>query len=77
LYVTMEPCPMCVGAMISARLDRLVFGCTDEKAGAAVTLYDLARDARMNHQMEVSSGVMAEEAARLLKEFFRMRRDRT
>jgi tRNA(adenine34) deaminase len=77
LYVTLEPCPMCVGAMISARLDRLVFGCTDEKAGAAVTLYDLARDARMNHQMEVSSGVMAEEAARLLKEFFRMRRDRT
>ena len=74
LYVTLEPCPMCVGAMISARLDRLVFGCTDEKAGAAVTLYDLARDARMNHQMEVASGVMADEAARLLKDFFRQRR---
>jgi len=74
LYVTLEPCPMCVGAMISARLDRLVFGCTDDKAGAAVTLYDLARDARMNHQLEVASGVMAEEAARLLKDFFRKKR---
>jgi len=74
LYVTLEPCPMCVGAMISARLDRLVFGCTDDKAGAAVTLYDLARDTRMNHQLEVASGVMAEEAARLLKDFFRRKR---
>jgi tRNA(adenine34) deaminase len=74
LYVTLEPCPMCVGAMISARLDRLVFGCTDDKAGAAVTLYDLARDTRMNHQLEVASGVMADEAARLLKDFFRKKR---
>ena len=74
LYVTLEPCPMCVGAMISARLDRLVFGCTDDKAGAAVTLYDLARDTRMNHQLEVASGVMADEAARLLKDFFRRKR---
>jgi tRNA(adenine34) deaminase len=74
LYVTLEPCPMCIGAMISARLDRLVFGCADEKAGAAVTLYDLARDPRMNHQLEVASGVMADEAARLLKDFFRKRR---
>jgi len=74
LYVTLEPCPMCVGAMISARLDRLVFGCADDKAGAAVTLYDLARDTRMNHQLEVASGVMADEAARLLKEFFRKKR---
>jgi len=74
LYVTLEPCPMCIGAMISARLDRLVFGCTDEKAGAAVTLYELARDSRMNHQLEVASGVMADEAARLLKDFFRMKR---
>jgi len=74
LYVTLEPCPMCVGAMIAARLDRLVFGCTDDKAGAAVTLYELARDTRMNHQLEVASGVMADEAARLLKEFFRQKR---
>ena len=74
LYVTLEPCPMCIGAMISARLDRLVFGCTDEKAGAAVTLYDLARDSRMNHQLEVASGVLADEAARLLKDFFRKKR---
>jgi tRNA(adenine34) deaminase len=74
LYVTLEPCPMCVGAMLSARMDRLVFGCTDEKAGAAVTLYELARDGRMNHQLEVASGVMDDEAARLLKEFFRHRR---
>jgi tRNA(adenine34) deaminase len=74
LYVTLEPCPMCIGAMLSARMDRLVFGCTDEKAGAAVTLYDLARDSRMNHRLEVASGVMADEAARLLKDFFRQRR---
>jgi len=74
LYATLEPCPMCVGAMISARLDRLVFGCTDDKAGAAVTLYDLARDTRMNHQLEVASGVRADEAARLLKDFFRKKR---
>jgi tRNA(adenine34) deaminase len=60
--------------MISARLDRLVFGCTDDKAGAAVTLYDLARDTRMNHQLEVASGVMAGDAARLLKDFFRRKR---
>jgi tRNA(adenine34) deaminase len=65
---------MCVGAMISARLDRLVFGCTDDKAGAAVTLYDLARDTRMNHQLEVASGVRADEAACLLKDFFRKKR---
>jgi tRNA(adenine34) deaminase len=65
---------MCVGAMLSARLDRLVFGCDDPKAGAAVSLYRLAQDARLNHRLEVTGGVLADEAAALLKEFFRRRR---
>ena len=67
---------MCVGAMISARIDRLVFGCPDPKAGAAESLYRLADDARLNHRMEVVGGIGAQEAASMLKAFFREKRSR-
>jgi tRNA(adenine34) deaminase len=70
LYVTMEPCPMCAGALVNARIRRLYYGCDDPKAGAARTLYRLLDDARLNHQVEVIPGVLAKESAALLKSFF-------
>jgi tRNA(adenine34) deaminase len=75
LYVTLEPCAMCAGALVLARLGRLVFGAFDEKAGAASTLYSIPRDERLNHQVEVLSGVRADPAAALLRRFFGERRD--
>ncbi|PSQ89736.1 MAG: tRNA-specific adenosine deaminase [Bacteroidetes bacterium QS_8_64_10] len=75
LYVTLEPCPMCAGALVLARLDRLVFGALDEKAGAASTLYDIPRDELLNHRLEVVSGVEADRAAALLQDFFQERRE--
>lgn len=75
LYVTLEPCPMCAGAMVLARLDRLVFGAPDPKTGAVVSLYDIVRDERLNHSLKVSGGIMQEQCAALLKDFFRQRRD--
>jgi len=74
LYVTLEPCPMCAGALVWARLDRLVFGAFDAKAGAASTLYNIPQDPRLNHQMEIISGVEAEDAAGLLQAFFQQQR---
>jgi tRNA(adenine34) deaminase len=75
LYVTMEPCPMCAGAVVNARVRRLFYGCDDPKAGAARSLYRLLDDARLNHQVEVVPGVLATESAALLKSFFhRLRR---
>ncbi len=74
LYATLEPCPMCVGAMVLARIDRLVFGCSDPKAGAAGSLYQLADDPRLNHRMRVLGGVRADEAAEMLRSFFRQKR---
>jgi tRNA(adenine34) deaminase len=74
IYVTLEPCAMCAGAMVLARVERLVFGAEDPKAGFAGSLGDLVRDARLNHRLEVESGVLAEEAGDLLKEFFAKRR---
>jgi len=74
MYVTLEPCPMCAGGIVQARIGRLVFGCTDPKAGAVKTLFELCTDVRLNHRVEVVSGVMACEAATLLKEFFAARR---
>lgn len=74
LYVTLEPCPMCAGAMVQARIDRLVFGASDPKGGAAGTLYNIVRDQRLNHRLEVTSGVMAEECAAILQQFFKKRR---
>jgi tRNA(adenine34) deaminase len=74
LVVTLEPCPMCAGAIVNARVDRLVFGARDPRAGAAGSITDLVRDARLNHRAEVVEGVRAEEAGRVLKEFFAARR---
>jgi len=74
LYVTKEPCIMCAGAMVNARLGRLVYGCRDEKSGAVDSLYKLLSDNRLNHQVEVVSGVLGDECAEILKRFFQERR---
>jgi tRNA(adenine34) deaminase len=74
LYVTMEPCPMCAGAIVQARIPRLVYGATDEKAGAAGTLYNICQDDRLNHCLDMTSGLLADESAALLREFFQARR---
>jgi tRNA(adenine34) deaminase len=74
IYVTLEPCPMCAGALVQARVDRLVYGCTDPKAGACGSLYDICRDGRLNHQLEVTAGVLADDCAAVLQDFFRQRR---
>ena len=74
LYVTKEPCIMCAGAMVNARLGRLVYGCRDEKGGAVDSLYKLLSDNRLNHQVEVVSGVLGDECAEILKRFFQERR---
>lgn len=74
LYVTLEPCAMCAGAAVSARLGRLVFGATDPKAGAVGSLYNLASDPRLNHEVPWVSGVRAQECAAVLEAFFAQRR---
>jgi tRNA(adenine34) deaminase len=74
LYVTKEPCIMCAGAMVNARLGRLVYGCKDDKGGAVNSLYSVLSDKRLNHQVEVLSGVLEEECSEILKKFFRNRR---
>jgi tRNA(adenine34) deaminase len=74
IYVTLEPCAMCAGALVLARLDRLVFGAMDPKAGFVGSLGDLTRDPRLNHRLDVVSGVLELEAAGLLQEFFQQRR---
>ncbi|KAB1149194.1 nucleoside deaminase [Streptomyces luteolifulvus] len=73
LVVTLEPCTMCAGALVQSRVDRVVYGARDEKAGAAGSLWDVVRDRRLNHRPEVIEGVLAEECALLLTEFFRDR----
>ncbi|MFI6702441.1 tRNA adenosine(34) deaminase TadA [Streptomyces sp. NPDC050509] len=73
LVVTLEPCTMCAGAIVQSRLDRVVFGALDEKAGATGSLWDVVRDRRLNHRPEVIHGVLAEECATLLTTFFRSR----
>jgi tRNA(adenine34) deaminase len=70
LVVTLEPCTMCAGALVAARVERLVFGAFDEKAGAVGSLWDVVRDRRLNHRPEVVSGVLADESAVLLRDFF-------
>ncbi|MHC4574433.1 MAG: tRNA adenosine(34) deaminase TadA [Planctomycetota bacterium] len=75
MYVTLEPCCMCAGALVLARLDRLVYGCDDPKAGACKSLYNIVQDERLNHRLEVTVGVLAEECAELLQQFFQKRRD--
>ena len=69
-YVTCEPCPMCAGALVNARVDRLVYGCSDPKAGAAGTLYSIVNDGRLNHRLQVTAGVREAECRALLQEFF-------
>jgi tRNA(adenine34) deaminase len=74
MYVTLEPCAMCAGALVLARLERLVFGAVDEKAGACVSLYQITQDPRLNHRIPTVGGVLARPSAELLREFFRRRR---
>lgn len=70
LYVTLEPCPMCMGAILLARLERVVFGCRDPKAGAAGSLFDLSDDPRLNHRVELTTGIREEECSSILSSFF-------
>jgi tRNA(adenine34) deaminase len=74
LAVTLEPCPMCAGALVNGRVSRLVYGAADPKAGACGSLFDLCRDPRLNHAVDVTAGVLAEEAGTLLRRFFAARR---
>jgi tRNA(adenine34) deaminase len=74
LYVTLEPCPMCAGAIVNSRIRRVVFGATDPKAGAVRSLYQVADDPRLNHRADVEGGVLADESAALLRAFFAARR---
>ncbi len=74
LVVTLEPCPMCAGAIVNARIPRLVYGCDDPKAGAVRTLYQLCEDARLNHRVDVTSGMLSDDCAELLRSFFRAQR---
>ncbi|MCB9717331.1 MAG: nucleoside deaminase [Myxococcales bacterium] len=76
LYVTLEPCPMCAGAIVNARVARLVYGADDPKAGAVRSLYEICSDPRLNHRVQVVPGVLAEPAAALLRDFFRRARAR-
>jgi tRNA(adenine34) deaminase len=76
LYVTLEPCPMCAGAIVLARLPLVVYGCTDPKAGACHTLYQIPTDPRLNHRAQVVSGVLADRCAGVLSAFFAARRQR-
>jgi tRNA(adenine34) deaminase len=76
LYVTLEPCVMCAGALVNARVTRLVYGCADPKAGAVESLYAVPTDSRLNHRLQVTAGVRAAECAAVLRDFFRARRRR-
>jgi tRNA(adenine34) deaminase len=74
LVVTLEPCPMCAGAIVNARIPKLIYGCADTKAGAVATLFRLCDDSRLNHRVQVQSGVLADQCAQLLSEFFQSKR---
>ena len=74
LFVTLEPCPMCAGALVAGRVARVVFGAADPKAGACGSLYNLCVDPRLNHEVDVTPGVLADGSARLLRDFFAVRR---
>ena len=74
IYVTLEPCPMCAGALVLARMDRLVYGCDDPKTGACSSLYNIVQDERLNHRLEVTAGVLAGQCSRQLQNFFQRRR---
>lgn len=74
LVVTLEPCPMCAGAIVNARIPQLVYGCDDPKAGAVRTLYRICQDARLNHRVDVTAGVLSEDCAQVLRDFFKHKR---
>ena len=74
LVVTLEPCPMCAGAIVNARIPELIYGCADPKAGAVHTLFQLCQDPRLNHRVEVIAGVLSDECAELLRDFFKQQR---
>lgn len=74
IYVTLEPCAMCAGALVLARVGRLVYGCPDPRAGAAYSLYNIPQDPRLNHEVEITTGVLADESSSLLRSFFDRRR---
>ena len=74
IYVTLEPCPMCAGALVLGRMDRLVYGCDDPKAGAVKSLYNITTDERLNHRLEVTTGVLANDCSAQLSSFFQKRR---
>jgi tRNA(adenine34) deaminase len=76
MYVTLEPCPMCAGALVLSRMDRLVYGCDDPKGGACGSLYNIVGDERLNHRLEVTAGVLEKECTELLQNFFQERRDK-
>ncbi|MEA2509028.1 MAG: tRNA(adenine34) deaminase [Actinomycetota bacterium] len=76
LYVTLEPCPMCAGALVLARVDRVVYGPQDPRAGAALSLYNILQDPRLNHEVEITSDVLAEESSAMLRRFFEGKRAR-
>ncbi len=75
IYVTLEPCPMCAGALVLARLDRLVYGCDDPKSGACGSIYNIVADERLNHRLQVTAGVLAEDCGAQLQSFFQKRRN--
>jgi tRNA(adenine34) deaminase len=77
MYVTLEPCPMCAGALVLSRMDKLVYGCDDPKTGAVKSLYNIATDERLNHLLEVVRGVLADECAKQLQDFFQKRRSKS
>ena len=77
VYVTLEPCAMCAGAMVLARVQRLVYGATDPKAGATGSLFNIVQDERLNHRLDVTRGVLADESSELLKTFFKTKRPGT
>jgi tRNA(adenine34) deaminase len=74
MAVTLEPCPMCAGAIVNARIPRLIYGCRDPKAGAVRSLYQLCDDGRLNHRVQIEEGILADECAELLRDFFRKQR---
>lgn len=74
IYVTLEPCPMCAGALVLARMDRLVYGCEDPKTGACSSLYNIVQDERLNHRLDVTKGVLEKQCSQLLQNFFQKRR---
>ncbi len=76
IYVTLEPCPMCAGALVLARLDTLVFGCDDPKSGACGSLYNIVEDERLNHRLKVTAGVLAGRCSEQLQNFFKKRRSK-